>query len=172
MRQGSASHKALQAARSAGPSVPQDEQEVRNAAVSRDGSSEDDAPRAQQIHNPAVTASAARALKPASQEQSRGPTAEEVRVARILVSANGVSSYHGRTSTLFEDSNPPDRPAGSDCRPRMSDEWVERGLVAEAVRQCKLRAPVLRASCSDAIDDTPCPISIVTERVYRPIGRA
>src|SRR5687768_18312806 len=31
-------------------------------------------------------------------------TDEEARVARILVSANGVSSYHGRTSALFEDN--------------------------------------------------------------------
>ncbi|UNI25023.1 hypothetical protein JDV02_010731 [Purpureocillium takamizusanense] len=94
-----------------------------------DGGSEEDAP---------PRAGAAGSLKDASQEASRAPTAEEVRVARILVSANGVSSYHGRTSTLFEDSNPPDRPAGGDCRPRMSDDWVERGLVAEAVRQCQL----------------------------------
>lgn len=54
-------------------------------------------------------------------------------VARILVSANGVSSYHGRTSALFEDN--PDRPAAGDARPRMPDDWVERGLVAEAARQ-------------------------------------
>lgn len=58
----------------------------------------------------------------------------EASVARILVSANGVSSYHGRTSALFED-NVQDRPAGGEHRPRMPDDWVERGLVAEAVRQ-------------------------------------
>ena len=55
-------------------------------------------------------------------------------VARILVSANGVSSYHGRTSALFED-NFQDRTNGGDHRPRMPDDWVERGLVAEAARQ-------------------------------------
>ncbi|KAH8656929.1 fungal-specific transcription factor domain-containing protein [Ilyonectria robusta] len=71
-------------------------------------------------------------------DQSWGSAApsrvSEASVARILVSANGVSSYHGRTSALFED-NIQDRPVGADHHPRMSDEWVERGLVAEAARQ-------------------------------------
>lgn len=58
----------------------------------------------------------------------------EASVARILVSANGVSSYHGRTSALFED-HVQDRPTGGKHRPSMPDDWVERGLVAEAVRQ-------------------------------------
>ncbi len=58
------------------------------------------------------------------------------RVSRIVVSANGVSSYHGRTSALFEDSVPERLPAG-DVQPRMPDDWVERGLVAEAARQSK-----------------------------------
>lgn len=73
-------------------------------------------------------------------DQSWGSAApsrvSEASVARILVSANGVSSYHGRTSALFED-NVQDRPVGADNHPRMSDEWVERGLVAEAARQRK-----------------------------------
>jgi hypothetical protein len=64
----------------------------------------------------------------------QGNTAEEARVSRILVSANGISSYHGRTSALFED-NVQERPSVKDQHPRMSDEWVERGLVAEALRQ-------------------------------------
>lgn len=58
----------------------------------------------------------------------------EARVARILVSANGVSSYHGRTSTLFED-NAQERPQANEGRPRLPDDWVEKGLVAEAARQ-------------------------------------
>lgn len=62
---------------------------------------------------------------------SRAP---EASVARILVSDNGAISYHGRTSALFED-NVPDRQAGGDSCPRMPDDWVERGLVAEAARQ-------------------------------------
>ncbi|KAK3187356.1 hypothetical protein K4F52_003988 [Lecanicillium sp. MT-2017a] len=56
------------------------------------------------------------------------------RVSRIVVSANGVSSYHGRTSALFEDSVPERQPVG-EVQPRMPDDWVERGLVAEAARQ-------------------------------------
>lgn len=59
--------------------------------------------------------------------------ASEASVSRILVSANGVSSYHGRTSALFED-NVQERPPKADQR-RMPDDWVERGLVAEAARQ-------------------------------------
>lgn len=59
------------------------------------------------------------------------------RVARVLVLANGKSSYHGRTSALFED-NVQDRLVGQDARPRMPDQWVERGLMAEAARQREL----------------------------------
>ncbi|KAM0667663.1 hypothetical protein ACQRIU_003528 [Beauveria bassiana] len=56
------------------------------------------------------------------------------RVSRIVTSANGISSYHGRTSALFEDSIPERQQAG-DVQPRMPDDWIERGLVAEAARQ-------------------------------------
>lgn len=63
------------------------------------------------------------------------------RVSRIVVSANGVSSYHGRTSALFEDSVPERQPVG-EVQPRMPDDWVERGLVAEAARQSKSSLPV------------------------------
>ncbi|PGH03228.1 hypothetical protein AJ79_07423 [Helicocarpus griseus UAMH5409] len=69
-----------------------------------------------------------------SWRSSTGPSSE-ASVARILVSANGVSSYHGRTSALFEDNNVHERPTGADHCPRMPDDWVERGLVAEAARQ-------------------------------------
>lgn len=55
-------------------------------------------------------------------------------VSRIVVSANGVSSYHGRTSALFEESLQ-ERSSAVDLRPRMPDEWIEKGLVAEAARQ-------------------------------------
>ncbi|KAM6504683.1 hypothetical protein FSOLCH5_015185 [Fusarium solani] len=58
-------------------------------------------------------------------------------VARVLVLANGESSYHGRTSALFED-NVQERTAGQDAHPRMPDRWVERGLIAEAARQRQL----------------------------------
>lgn len=69
-------------------------------------------------------------------QPAQASTDEEARVARILVSANGVSSYHGRTSALFED-NAQDRPVAGEKDTRMPDDWVERGLVAEAVRQRK-----------------------------------
>ncbi|KAG9254452.1 C6 transcription factor [Emericellopsis atlantica] len=65
-------------------------------------------------------------------EEQNGPREG---VARILVSDSGVSSYHGRTSTLYED-HPQERSTAQ--HPRMPDEWVERGLVAEAARQRQL----------------------------------
>jgi hypothetical protein len=55
-------------------------------------------------------------------------------VARVLVHANGESSYHGRTSALFED-NAQERPVEHEVQPRMPDHWVERGLIAEAAKQ-------------------------------------
>ncbi|KAM0342509.1 hypothetical protein ACHAPU_009483 [Fusarium lateritium] len=58
-------------------------------------------------------------------------------VARVLVLANGESSYHGRTSALFED-NAQEKPVEQEVPPRMPDHWVERGLIAEAVKQRQL----------------------------------
>ncbi|KAL5047590.1 hypothetical protein BDW71DRAFT_196694 [Aspergillus fruticulosus] len=62
------------------------------------------------------------------------PAPTESGVARILISANGASSYHGRTSAFFED-HVSDRLIAPDHPPRMPDDWVERGLVAEAAKQ-------------------------------------
>jgi hypothetical protein len=59
-----------------------------------------------------------------------------IRVSSTVLSAGGMSSYHGRTSTLFEE-NPQDR-INAEVRPRMPEEWVEKGLVAEAARQRQL----------------------------------
>ncbi|KAH7307982.1 fungal-specific transcription factor domain-containing protein [Stachybotrys elegans] len=56
-------------------------------------------------------------------------------VSRIVVSANGVSTYHGRTSTLFEE-NLQDRATAD--HPSLPDEWIEKSLVAEAARQRQL----------------------------------
>ncbi|KAF1736393.1 hypothetical protein CRV24_002000 [Beauveria bassiana] len=64
----------------------------------------------------------------------RAQPSPDSRVSRIVTTANGISSYHGRTSALFEDSIPERQPAG-DVQPRMPDDWIERGLVAEAARQ-------------------------------------
>jgi hypothetical protein len=55
-------------------------------------------------------------------------------VARVVVLANGESTYHGRTSALFED-NAQERPVEQEVQPRMPDHWVERGLIAEAAKQ-------------------------------------
>jgi hypothetical protein len=51
----------------------------------------------------------------------------------MVISANGVASYHGRTSALFED-NPTER-RGSNPAPRMPVEWVKKALMAEAAQQ-------------------------------------
>ncbi|CCF38518.1 fungal specific transcription factor [Colletotrichum higginsianum] len=69
-------------------------------------------------------------------------------VSRIVVSANGVSSYHGRTSALFEESLQ-ERSSAVDLRPRMPDEWIEKGLVAEAARQRQLEDFNYRAGTLD-----------------------
>ena len=62
------------------------------------------------------------------------PRRSRTGISRIVVSPNGVSSYHGQTSSLFEENQPERAPAG-DARPRMPDDWVEKGLVAEAAKQ-------------------------------------
>lgn len=66
-----------------------------------------------------------------------GASSVEAGVARILMSADGVSTYHSRTSTLYED-HAPEKQVEVDARPRISDEWVEKGLVAEAAKQRQL----------------------------------
>ena len=99
-------------------------------------------PKAQQARDASVLDASSTAANDSSQpwqSAHAGNTAEEARVARILVSANGVSSYHGRTSALFED-NVQERPT---AHPRMPDDWVERGLMAEAARQRESKFLVL-----------------------------
>lgn len=71
----------------------------------------------------------------------------QVRVSR-LVTANGMSSYHGRTSTLFDDNADHDRPSAG-MRPRMPEEWIENGLVAEAARQRQLEDISFRTGTLD-----------------------
>ncbi|KAH8722352.1 fungal-specific transcription factor domain-containing protein [Phaeosphaeriaceae sp. PMI808] len=72
--------------------------------------------------------------EPTSEATTGAPSPTSV--SRIVVAANGSSSYHGRTSTLF-DENAHDR-SSAEVRPHMSDEWIEKGLVAEAARQRQL----------------------------------
>ncbi|KXH57376.1 fungal specific transcription factor [Colletotrichum salicis] len=69
-------------------------------------------------------------------------------VSRIVVSANGVSSYHGRTSALFEE-NPQERLSAADLRPRKPDDWIEKGLVAETAKQRQLEEFNHRAGSLD-----------------------
>lgn len=54
-------------------------------------------------------------------------------VSRLILSAEGVSSYHGRTSALFEDNNAPEQRGAP--RRSMPVEWVQKGLIAEAAQQ-------------------------------------
>jgi hypothetical protein len=54
-------------------------------------------------------------------------------VSRLIHSAEGVSSYHGRTSALFEDNNGPE-PRGLP-RASMPADWIQKGLIAEAAQQ-------------------------------------
>ena len=68
-------------------------------------------------------------------------------VSRIVVAPNGSSSYHGRTSTLFDEGTN-DRYA-AEVRPQMSDEWIEKGLVAEAARQRQLETVNFRLTKLD-----------------------
>jgi hypothetical protein len=76
------------------------------------------------------------ATTPGSTVAPLAPPLAPKSVSRILVAANGTSSYHGRTSTLFDESSQ-DKSA-VEARPQMPDEWIERGLVAEAARQRQL----------------------------------
>ncbi|ETS78440.1 hypothetical protein PFICI_10502 [Pestalotiopsis fici W106-1] len=66
---------------------------------------------------------------------------------RMFVSAAGESRYHGRTSTLFEENLQlnPSKDAGS----RISDDVIESGLVANALRQRQLENLNLRAGKLD-----------------------
>jgi hypothetical protein len=58
-------------------------------------------------------------------------------VSTIVVSPNGVSSYHGRTSALYEE-NTHDQRLSTAQAPRMPSEWVTKSLVAESAQQRQL----------------------------------
>ncbi|KAK6074684.1 fungal specific transcription factor domain-containing protein [Seiridium cupressi] len=68
-------------------------------------------------------------------------------VSRISVSSNGDSSYHGRTSALF-DENWHERPTKA-ARSRLPDALIEQGLVANALRQRQLEDVNLRSGQLD-----------------------
>ncbi|KAF4503295.1 pathway-specific regulatory nit-4 [Fusarium agapanthi] len=77
------------------------------------------------------------AAQPRHQSWDPSPRPMDSGVARVVVLANGESTYHGRTSALFED-NAQERPVEQEVQPRMPDHWVERGLIAEAAKQRQL----------------------------------
>lgn len=72
----------------------------------------------------------------ASVQRTPDTTHRASNVSRIVVSSNGVPSYHGRTSTLFEETYN-DKP-NSGTSSRIPEEWVEKGLICEAARQRQL----------------------------------
>lgn len=70
-----------------------------------------------------------------SNDHNNAPTDNSQRsVSRLIHSAEGISSYHGRTSALFEDTNAPEQRAAPP-RASMPVDWVQKGLIAEAAQQ-------------------------------------
>jgi hypothetical protein len=65
--------------------------------------------------------------------ENHTPAAE----SRILISAEGEPSYHGPTSTLFDEGAAGDRriPQNVSTIPKLSPVWVQKGLMAEAAYQ-------------------------------------
>ena len=96
----------------------------------------------QRRHHPTERTAAAPTprAKSVSDDSSSQSTVEAVNrannVSRIVVSSNGMPSYHGRTSTLFEESYH-DR-STPEANSKMPEEWVEKGLIAEAACQRQL----------------------------------
>ncbi|KAH7240759.1 fungal-specific transcription factor domain-containing protein [Fusarium redolens] len=106
-----------------------------NEAASSIGDSEAASERSSQQQ---VTRDGAAAPRHQSWDPSdSAPRPMDSGVARVVVLANGESTYHGRTSALFED-NAQERPVEQEVQPRMPDHWVERGLIAEAAKQRQL----------------------------------
>ena len=65
----------------------------------------------------------------------------------MIFTENGSSSYHGRTSALYED-HLDDRRASNLGR-RLPNDWVQKGLVAEAAQQRQLETINFRAGKLD-----------------------
>lgn len=122
--------------------------EARTPASAGDGSVRNDTPADRNDAGPSSNPDDHDPSTPLTRNQRPENSAERVSshrgdVSRIVVSANGVSSYHGRTSALFEE-NPQERFSVADLRPRMPDDWVEKGLVAETAKQRWLHPPESR----------------------------
>ncbi|KAJ4381473.1 hypothetical protein N0V86_002832 [Didymella sp. IMI 355093] len=76
---------------------------------------------------------------PGSVEDVRSSASGAERLVSVsrIVTEQGMSSYHGRTSTLFDENASHDRPVSAP-RPKMPEAWIENALVAEATRQRQL----------------------------------
>jgi hypothetical protein len=72
------------------------------------------------------------------------PTANRA-VSRIIFSDNGASSYHGRTSALYEETGADRWGSKKDNVPA---EWVEKALIAEASLQRQCHSTTI-VSCAD-----------------------
>ncbi|KAE8385361.1 hypothetical protein BDV23DRAFT_188320 [Aspergillus alliaceus] len=78
------------------------------------------------------------ATLPAVEEPGQPETTHST-VSRIFISPNGESSYHGRTSTLFDDTATDQRVLQSlVADPKKPREWIKKGLMGEAAYQRKL----------------------------------
>ncbi|EXF84851.1 fungal specific transcription factor domain-containing protein [Colletotrichum fioriniae PJ7] len=130
--------------------------EARTPASARDGSVRNDTPADRNDAGPSSNPDdhdPSPPSPPLTRNQRPENSAERVSshrgdVSRIVVSANGVPSYHGRTSALFEE-NPQERFSVADLRPRMPDDWIEKGLVAETAKQRQLEEFNHRAGTLD-----------------------
>jgi hypothetical protein len=65
-------------------------------------------------------------------QRPQNESLSERSVSRIIFSDDGATSYHGRTSALFEE-NAHDRRTGKAAA--VPPEWVQKGLMAEAALQ-------------------------------------
>ncbi|KAF5859561.1 hypothetical protein ETB97_002736 [Aspergillus alliaceus] len=78
------------------------------------------------------------ATLPAVEEPGQPETTHST-VSRIFISPNGESSYHGRTSTLFDDTATDQRVLQSlVADPKKPREWIKKGLMGEAAYQRKM----------------------------------
>ncbi|KAH8423209.1 uncharacterized protein LDX57_000963 [Aspergillus melleus] len=80
-------------------------------------------------------------------EQGASAVGRRPAVSRIFISPNGDSSYHGLTSTLFDDA-PVDRHGGT-TDPQVSETHVKKRLMGEAAYQRQLEMMNMRAGKLD-----------------------
>ena len=72
----------------------------------------------------------------ASPEEPKPDDDSSPAVSRMLISPEGEASYHGPTSTLFDDAAGDRRGlGGTPAIPKMSPAWAQKGLMADAAYQ-------------------------------------